>query len=194
MRVLGYEKEHSNKCFSRKCELTISWSLEVTLLRSLQYVSTQKQKVISSAGSYSTFSLGQHYPLPSGPPIWPRIPGAAVSKERLQSHREVDAQFCHSQNCVTSDGSSPSWAHTASTMNCVTSDGSSPSLGPHCLHWELENTEVLQEFWLEILKPSAVPYGKLLWSGVFWDSKSCNFQKMNIRHFRKIWNTTDLLS
>lgn len=57
----------------------------LTLLRSLQYVSTQKQKVISSAGSHSTFSLGQHYPLPSGPPTWPRIPGAAVSRERLQS-------------------------------------------------------------------------------------------------------------
>lgn len=49
-------------------------------------------------------------------------------------------------------------------------------------------------FRLEILKPSAVPYWKLLWSGVFWDSKSCSFQKMNIRHFRKIWNNTDLLS
>lgn len=120
--------------------------------------------------------------------------GQQWSTERLQSHREIDAQFCHSQNCVTSNGSSPPWAHTASTMNYVTSDGSPPSLGPHCLQWELENTEVLQEFWLEILKPSAVPYWKLLWSGVFWDSKSCNFQKMNIRHFRKIWNTTDLLS
>lgn len=54
-------------------------------LLSLQYVSTQKQKVISSAGSHSAFSLGQHFPLPSGPPNWPRIPGAAVSMERLQS-------------------------------------------------------------------------------------------------------------
>lgn len=178
MRVSGYGKEHSNKCFSRKCELTISRSLELTLLRSLQYVSTQKQKVISSAGSHSAFSLGQHYPLPSGPPIWARIPRVAV--RRGYNHREVDAQFCHSQNCVSSDGSSS-------------------SLGPHCLHcelcyfrwfltlpgahtaftvnWRTQKYCTESLFGLEVLKSSAVPYWKLLWSGVFWNSRSCSFQE-----------------
>lgn len=113
-------------------------------LLSLQYVSTQKQKVISSAGSHSAFSLGQHFPLPSGPPIWPRIPGAAVSEggEAAITGR-LRLSFVTHRTVLLQPVPHPPWAHTASTVNCATSDGSSPSLGPHCLHWELVNTEVL---------------------------------------------------
>lgn len=165
-------------------------------LLSLQYVSTQKQKVISSAGSHSAFSLGQHFPLPSGPPNWPRIPGAAVSMERLQSQGGWCSvlsltELCYSSQFLTLPGPTlpppwivllqmvprPPWAHTASTENWRTQKYCTESL-----------------FGLEVLKPSAVPYWKLLWSGVFWNSKSCSFQKMNIWHFRKLWNSTDLLS